>query len=97
VLLIDGMMLWLSAVAGDAPADVDAILDGPVAAALDAIEERGGAVVVVSDELGLGMVPLDPQARAFRDLTGIVHQRLAAAANEVHFMVAGLPLTLRDT
>ncbi len=97
VLLIDGMMLWLSAVAGDAPADVDAILDGPVAAALDAIEERGGAVVVVSDELGLGMVPLDPQARAFRDLTGIAHQRLAAAANEVHFMVAGLPLTLRDT
>jgi adenosylcobinamide kinase/adenosylcobinamide-phosphate guanylyltransferase len=34
--------------------------------------------------------------RAFRDLIGITHQRLAAAADEAHFMVAGLPLTLKD-
>ena len=49
----------------------------------------------MSDEIGLGMVPLDPGARAFRDLQGLVHQRLAAAADEVHLMVAGLPLTLK--
>jgi hypothetical protein len=36
---------------------------------------------------------MDPIGRAFRDLLGIVHQRFAAAADEVHFMVAGLPLT----
>jgi adenosylcobinamide kinase/adenosylcobinamide-phosphate guanylyltransferase len=51
-------------------------------------------VIVVSDEIGLGMVPLDPGARAFRDLIGIAHQRLAEQADEVHFIVAGLPLTL---
>jgi adenosylcobinamide kinase / adenosylcobinamide-phosphate guanylyltransferase len=95
-LLLDGLTLWLSAVAGDAPADVDAILDGPFAGAVGAIRERPGRVVVVSDELGLGMVPLSPVARAFRDLQGIAHQRLAADADEVHFMIAGLPLTLRD-
>jgi adenosylcobinamide kinase/adenosylcobinamide-phosphate guanylyltransferase len=95
-LLLDGLTLWLSAVAGDAPADVDAILDGPFARALGAISEHPGAVVVVSDELGLGMVPLSPVGRAFRDLQGLAHQRLAADADEVHFLVAGLPLTLRD-
>ena len=54
-----------------------------------------GPVVVVSDEVGLGIVPMHPGARAFRDLVGLVHQRLAAAADEVHLMVAGLPLTLK--
>jgi adenosylcobinamide kinase/adenosylcobinamide-phosphate guanylyltransferase len=95
-LLLDGLTLWLSAVAGDEPADVDAILDGPFASALGAIREYPGAVVVVSDELGLGMVPLSPVGRAFRDLQGLAHQRLATAADEVHFLIAGLPLTLRD-
>lgn len=95
-LLLDGLTLWLSAVAGDAPADVDAILDGPFAGAVEAIRERQGAVVVVSDELGLGMVPLSPVGRAFRDLQGLAHQRLATDADEVHFLIAGLPLTLRD-
>jgi adenosyl cobinamide kinase/adenosyl cobinamide phosphate guanylyltransferase len=95
-ILVDGLTLWVSAVAGDEPPDIDALLDGPVAGALVAIRERVAPVVVVSDEIGLGMVPIDPTARAFRDLLGIVHQQFAAAADEVHLMVAGLPLTLRD-
>jgi adenosylcobinamide kinase/adenosylcobinamide-phosphate guanylyltransferase len=95
-VLLDGLTLWLSAVAGDMPADVDAILEGPFTSALEAIRHRPGAVVVVSDELGLGMVPLSPVGRAFRDLQGLAHQRLATDADEVHFLVAGLPLTLRD-
>jgi adenosylcobinamide kinase / adenosylcobinamide-phosphate guanylyltransferase len=95
-ILLDGLTLWLSAVAGNDPADVDGILDGPFTAAVDAFRERPGPVVVVSDELGLGMVPLDPVARAFRDLQGIAHQRLAGEADEVHLLVAGIPLTLRD-
>jgi adenosylcobinamide kinase / adenosylcobinamide-phosphate guanylyltransferase len=96
VVLVDGLTLWLSDLVGDEPAAVDDVLDGPVADLLAAIEARPGPVVVVSDELGLGMVPLDAGARAFRDLLGITHQRLAAAADEVHFMVAGLPTTLRN-
>jgi adenosyl cobinamide kinase/adenosyl cobinamide phosphate guanylyltransferase len=95
-ILLDGLTLWLSALAGDEPAGIDGILDGPLAAAVDAFCSRDAPVVVVSDELGLGMVPLDPVARAFRDLQGIAHQRLAAQAHEVHLLVAGIPLTLRD-
>ena len=52
-------------------------------------------VVVVSDDVGGGIVPMHPGARAFRDLAGIVHQRLAARADEVVLLVAGLPLTLK--
>jgi adenosylcobinamide kinase/adenosylcobinamide-phosphate guanylyltransferase len=94
-VLLDGLTLWLSAVAGDTILDLDAILDGPVALALQAMAAHPAPVVVVSDEIGLGMVPMDPAARAFRDLQGIVHQRLAAIADQVHLTVAGLPLTLK--
>jgi adenosylcobinamide kinase / adenosylcobinamide-phosphate guanylyltransferase len=94
-MLIDGLTLWLSAL-GDAPADPDVILDGPFARLLRAIAEHAGAVVVVSDEIGLGMVLMDASARAFRDLQGIAHQRLAEAADEVYLLVAGLPLTLKS-
>ncbi len=93
-ILLDGLTLWVSAITGNGWADVDGIVGGPVSRALDAIRERPGPVVVVSDEIGLGMVPMDPAARGFRDLLGIVHQRFAGEADEVHLMVAGLPLTL---
>jgi adenosylcobinamide kinase/adenosylcobinamide-phosphate guanylyltransferase len=64
---------------------------------LEAIRARRGPVVVVSDEIGLGMVPMHPGARAFRDLVGLVHQRFAADADEVYLVVAGLPLTLKPS
>jgi adenosylcobinamide kinase/adenosylcobinamide-phosphate guanylyltransferase len=93
--LIDGLTLWLSAVMGDDPAGPDAVLDGPFAAALDAIEARPGPVVVVSDELGSGIVPMHAGARVYRDLVGIAHQRVAAKADQVDLLVAGLPLRLK--
>ena len=95
-ILLDGLTLWMSTVVGDGEPDTDAVLDGPIARALEAIRERTGPVIVVSDEIGLGMVPMDPAARGFRDLLGIAHQRLAAEAHEVHVLIAGLPLTLKN-
>ena len=47
-------------------------------------------VILVSDEVGSGTVPESAEARRFRDLLGLVNQRAAAAAEEVHFCVAGL-------
>jgi adenosylcobinamide kinase/adenosylcobinamide-phosphate guanylyltransferase len=96
-VLIEGLTLWLSAVAGDNLEDPDPILDGPVAAALDAIELHGAPVIVISDEIGFGMVPMHAGSRTFRDLVGLVHQRFAARADVVHLVVAGLPLTLKPT
>ena len=94
-ILIDGLTLWLSTLLGDEAPAIDPILDGPVAAAYTALAERPGPVVVVSDEVGLGIVPMHPNARAYRDLVGIAHQRLAALADEAYLFVAGLPVRLK--
>jgi adenosylcobinamide kinase/adenosylcobinamide-phosphate guanylyltransferase len=51
--------------------------------------------VAVSDEVGSGVVPQTPAGRRFRDGLGLLNQRLAAAADEVHLVVAGIPLRLR--
>ena len=94
-VLLDGLTLWLSTLLGDDVPDIDPILDGPVAGAFAAISARPGPVVVVSDEVGLGIVPMHAGARAYRDLVGIAHQRLAAMADEAYLLVAGLPVTLK--
>jgi adenosylcobinamide kinase/adenosylcobinamide-phosphate guanylyltransferase len=52
-------------------------------------------VVFVTNEVGAGIVPDNPLARQFRDLAGWTNQRIAAAANEVVLMVAGIPLTVK--
>ena len=94
-MLVDGLTLWLSTLLGDDTPEIDPILDGPVAAAYQALIDRPGPAVVVSDEVGLGTVPMHPNARAYRDLVGIAHQRLAAIADEAYLFVAGLPVTLK--
>ena len=96
-VLIDGFTLWLSTLLGDEAPAIDPILDGPVADALRAIDARPGPVVVVSDEVGSGIVPMHAGARAYRDLVGIAHQRLAALADEAYLLVAGLPITLKPS
>ena len=94
LVLIDGLTLWASLALGDDPTRLDTVLDGDVADVLSAIVDHDGPVVVVSDEVGLGLVPLDPVGRAFRDLLGIAHQRLVAASDEAWFMVAGRAIRL---
>jgi adenosyl cobinamide kinase/adenosyl cobinamide phosphate guanylyltransferase len=54
-------------------------------------------VVIVSNEVGEGVHPPTLLGRRFRDLLGSVNQRLAAAADRVTLMVAGIPLTLKDS
>ena len=94
-VLIDGLTLWLSAVMGDDPVGPDPVLDGPLAEALEAIAARPGPVVIVSDEVGSGIVPMHAGARVYRDLVGIAHQRIADQADEVALLVAGLPIRLK--
>ena len=55
-----------------------------------------GALVLVSNEVGLGVVPTDAMARAFLDHAGWLHQRIAEQADVVVFMAAGLPLHLKQ-
>lgn len=85
-VLIDSITLWLSA-AFDDPARVDDLCA--------AWHATGRRVVAVSDEVGSGVVPASEAGRGFRDALGLLNQRLAAAADEVHLVVAGLSLRLK--
>jgi adenosylcobinamide kinase / adenosylcobinamide-phosphate guanylyltransferase len=62
---------------------------------LKAIRTCSNQVVMVSNELGLGLVPGDSASREFRDLAGRMNQLIAAEADEVYFLVSGLPLRLK--
>ncbi|MGH8804559.1 MAG: bifunctional adenosylcobinamide kinase/adenosylcobinamide-phosphate guanylyltransferase, partial [Polaromonas sp.] len=66
-----------------------------VAMILRAIEEAAGPVVLVGNEIGLGVIPLGRETRAFVDALGRLNQDLARACERVTFMAAGLPLTLK--
>jgi adenosylcobinamide kinase/adenosylcobinamide-phosphate guanylyltransferase len=67
-------------------------------AALDRqLPDLPGQLIMVGNEVGLGIIPADPTARRFVDLAGELHQRLAASCDRVLFTVAGLPLTVKDT
>lgn len=72
-------------------AAVDEELDG----LLDAILKSDANWVIVSNEVGLGLVPSYPMGRFFRDALGRVNQRLARSADTVFFMVAGIPMLVK--
>jgi adenosylcobinamide kinase/adenosylcobinamide-phosphate guanylyltransferase len=91
VILVDCLTLWITNLLG-ANHNVAAAVDELVAA-LPQIEST--RVILVSNEVGLGIVPDNAMARTFRDLAGAAHQRLAEICAEVHFVVAGLPMTLK--
>jgi adenosylcobinamide kinase/adenosylcobinamide-phosphate guanylyltransferase len=90
-ILVDCLTLWLSNLM-QAERDVAAETTGLA----EALPGLAGPVVFVSNEVGLGIVPENDMARAFRDHAGRLHQAVAARAGLVVFMAAGLPLTLKD-
>jgi adenosylcobinamide kinase/adenosylcobinamide-phosphate guanylyltransferase len=92
VVLVDCLTLWISnrLVAGAAPA---AVLE-ETERLVDALARGSFDSVVVTNEVGLGLVPETALGRAFRDVAGRAHQRLAAAADEVLFAALGMILRL---
>jgi adenosylcobinamide kinase/adenosylcobinamide-phosphate guanylyltransferase len=86
-ILFDSLTLWVSA----------RMLDGEESGILEEFERflegartRPVPVILVSDEVGLGVVPESREGRRFRDLLGLVNQRAAAVAEEVYLCVAGI-------
>jgi adenosylcobinamide kinase/adenosylcobinamide-phosphate guanylyltransferase len=62
---------------------------------VDALRVSENPIVIVSNEVGLGLVPPDPVSRQYRDWLGILNQSVASIANEVYYMVAGIPIDVR--
>jgi adenosylcobinamide kinase/adenosylcobinamide-phosphate guanylyltransferase len=90
VVLIDSLTLWASAAMEQTVPVHDRWEQ-----ARSALDQRTAPVVIVSDEIGLGIVPMNALVRAFRDELGSIHQSAAAWANEVFFLVAGIATRLK--
>ncbi|WP_017935479.1 bifunctional adenosylcobinamide kinase/adenosylcobinamide-phosphate guanylyltransferase [Nocardioides sp. Iso805N] len=99
-VIVDCLGTWLTAVIDerelwDAPsAQVTAVVRELVAEATAALARRSADTVLVTNEVGLGVVPAHRSGRLFRDLLGTVNQELAAACDEVHLVIAGRVLKL---
>ena len=89
-IVIDCLTLWVSNLMF-AGRDVFA----ETAAMLEAAKNHPATVVLVSNEVGCGIVPENDLARRFRDLAGFVNQQTAAEANEVWWMAFGCPLQVK--
>jgi adenosylcobinamide kinase/adenosylcobinamide-phosphate guanylyltransferase len=92
LLLVDCLTLWVSnlLMAGDA------CLQREKAALLDVLPDLSGDVVLVTNEVGQGIVPTHETSRYFRDEMGSLHQKLAQICERVTLVVAGLPLVLKQ-
>lgn len=93
-VLLDCLTLWTSNLLERYGEDDGAILAAADSLA-DALRRAPAPVVVVTNEVGWGIVPENALARRFRDLAGSVNQRVAAAADEAYLVVSGLPLKVR--
>ena len=88
--LVDCLTLWLSNLM-----HAERDWEREVSALVAALRRLKSPVVFVTNEVGLGIVPDNALARRYRDAAGIMNQLIAAAADEVEFVVAGLPMKLK--
>jgi adenosylcobinamide kinase / adenosylcobinamide-phosphate guanylyltransferase len=92
IVLVDCLTLWLANLmqAGRA-------IDPAVDSLLAALESAAGLVILVSNEVGAGIVPMTPLARRYADAQGFLNQRVAAAVDRVVLMTAGIPLQIKPS
>jgi adenosylcobinamide kinase/adenosylcobinamide-phosphate guanylyltransferase len=94
LLLIDCLTLYTSNLMTAERNDPEAVLQR-AALLSEALKSVDTSVILVSNEVGSGIVPMHPAGRMFRDLLGEINQRVAAVADNVLVMVAGLPLVVK--
>ena len=93
VALLDCLTLWLSniiALTGDGE-----VISAHSEELIAAIRSFNGTLLIVSNEVGLGIVPDNPLARQFRDHAGLLNQKVAQVADEVYFTVSGIPIRIK--
>ena len=99
LVVVDCLTLWLTNLLMPAENEPNSTLaqtdKARVASLLIAIQQASGPVVVVGNEIGLGVIPMGREVRAFVDALGRLNQDVAAACERVTLMAAGLPLTLK--
>lgn len=97
LVVVDCLTLWLThwMMPAEGEGATPSAVNTAVSALLHAIETAPGPVVLVGNEIGLGVIPLGPEVRAFVDELGRLNQAVAGVCQRVTLMAAGLPLTLK--
>jgi adenosylcobinamide kinase/adenosylcobinamide-phosphate guanylyltransferase len=99
VVLVDSLDVWVSNLLlkheGETAATLESLVQFAIDQLLKVCSGSPAAFFLVSSEVGLTLVPPYPLGRRFQDLLGLVNQRVAAAANQVYLVVAGLPVELK--
>lgn len=98
VVIIDCITLLVSNLMGDENTDVgtwEKKVSAEIKSLIALLKNSKANFIIVSNEVGLGLVPTTPIGRAYRDILGIANQMLARNADEVYLMVAGIPLALK--
>ena len=95
VAVIDCVTLWITNFFADLHADIEACLEA-CRREIDALAMQDAILIVISNEIGMGMHADTPAGRQFTDLQGWVNQYIAAKADQAIFMVSGIPLTLKN-
>lgn len=95
VILIDCLTLWVSNLMMAHESDEDII--ERVSQLSEAIQSPPCPIILVTNEVGAGIVPENPLARRFRDLTGWCNQRIASGCSDVVWMVAGIPQSIKSS
>ncbi len=93
VILVDCLTLWTNNLLAEGGSQEEILTHTD--ALTRAIREAPCSVVLVSNEVGTGIVPENQLARKFRDLAGMVNQKIAECANKVVWMVAGIPVSVK--
>jgi len=93
VILLDCVTLWLSNLLMRQESDHEIMNE--VSRLMDTVKQGQPSFIFVSNEVGMGIVPVEPLGRRFRDLAGMANQKIAETAQTVIFMVSGIPIFLK--
>jgi adenosylcobinamide kinase/adenosylcobinamide-phosphate guanylyltransferase len=93
VILLDCVTLWLSNLLMRQESDHEIMNE--ISRLMDTVKQGQTSFIFVSNEVGMGIVPVEPLGRRFRDLSGMANQKIAEAAQTVIFMVSGIPIFLK--
>src|SRR5512137_2316762 len=93
VVLLDCLTLWLSNIMARTRSHDE--IDAHLVELVSVMKAFSGVCIIVSNEVGLGIVPDNPLARQFRDQAGFANQKIALAADEAYLLASGIPLKIK--